>query len=162
MTEQDQVHPVPEFDPTIQEQSLHTIWRPTTKAFQVIQNTFPHATPTQATRKHWMIYCLEQIINIDRHCLNFASKDALMCHVCRYTTLEQARLRQANHANQRICLWCLQQQEGFANVLGSRVTLDKLTEALFKASSFLLDNLCLLQRQLVTILLVCFPPLYPS
>jgi hypothetical protein len=82
--------PSQSFDPTTQEQSLCTIWRPTTKTFQVVLETFPHATPTQATGKRRMSYCLEQIVNIDGRCLHIASKEALMCHVHHHITLEQA------------------------------------------------------------------------
>ena len=92
MSEQDQVHPVPGFNPKTQEQSLCTIWRPTTKTFQVILKTFPYVTPTQATCKHQMSYCLEQIDNIDGRCLHFVPKEALVCHVCYYISLEQACL----------------------------------------------------------------------
>ncbi len=64
MSEQDQVLVIPEFDSTTQEQLLLTIWRPTTKTFQVILKTLP-PTSTQATRKCWTSYCSEQIVDID-------------------------------------------------------------------------------------------------
>jgi hypothetical protein len=145
MSEQDQVHPVLEFNPMTQEQLLCTIWRPTTKTFQVILETFPGVTPTQATGKHRMSYCLEQIIDIDRPRLHFALKEVLMCHVCHYLTSEQARLK-ASQACQPDNLPVVSLTAGgFANVLGSRVALDKLVEAPFKALGFLLGNLCLPQ-----------------
>jgi hypothetical protein len=81
MSEQDQVQPVPGFDPKTQNQVLCTIWRPTMWTFQIILETIPRATLTQAKSQHRMSYCLEQIVNVDGQCLHFASKTALMCHV---------------------------------------------------------------------------------
>jgi hypothetical protein len=46
--ERDQVQPVSGFDPKTQKQVLCTIWRPTTRTFQIILETIPRATSTQA------------------------------------------------------------------------------------------------------------------
>jgi hypothetical protein len=92
MFEQDQVQPIPGFNTKTQKQVLCTIWRPTMKTFQVILETIPHVTLTQAKSKHWMSYCLEQIVDCDRQRLHFAPKTALMCHVHHYQIMQQARL----------------------------------------------------------------------
>jgi hypothetical protein len=91
MSERDQVQPVPGFDPT-KKQVLCTIWRPKTKSFQVILKTHPRATPTQAKETGQMSYCLDQIVDIDGCRLHFASKTTLMCHVCHYKIIQQARM----------------------------------------------------------------------
>jgi hypothetical protein len=92
MSEQDQVQPIPGFDPKTQKQVLCTFWRPTTKTFQVILKTITCATLTQAKSKPWMSYCLGQIVNINGQCLHFSSKTALMCHVRHYQIMQQACL----------------------------------------------------------------------
>jgi hypothetical protein len=65
---------------------------PKTKSFQFILETLPRATPTQAKGTGWMSYCLDQIFDIDGHCLHFASKTALMCHVRHYQIIQQAHV----------------------------------------------------------------------
>jgi hypothetical protein len=92
MSEHDQVQPVPGFDLKTQKQVLCTIWRPTTWSFQITLETIPRATLTQAKSQHWMSYCLEGIVDVNRQCLHFASKEALMCHIHHHQTLQQARL----------------------------------------------------------------------
>jgi hypothetical protein len=39
-----------------------------------------------------MSYCLDQIVDIDGRRLHFALKTALMCHVCHYQIIQQARM----------------------------------------------------------------------
>jgi hypothetical protein len=92
MSECDQVQPIPGFDPKTKKQVLHTIWRPKTKSFQVILETIPRATPTQAKRKGQMSYCLDETVDIGGRHLHFASKTVLMCHVCHYQIIQQARV----------------------------------------------------------------------
>ncbi len=50
MSAQDQVQPIPGFDPKTQKQVLCTIWRPTTWTIQVFLKSIPRATLTQAKK----------------------------------------------------------------------------------------------------------------
>ncbi len=92
MSEHDQVHPVPGFDPKTQKQVLRTIWKPRTMTFQYALNTIPPETLNQAKGKQLMWYCLEEIVDVDRQCLYFASEAAQMCHIYHYQTAQQAHL----------------------------------------------------------------------
>jgi hypothetical protein len=92
MSECDQVQPILGFNPKTQKQVLHTIWRPTTQTFQIILETIPRATPTQAKSQHRMSYCLKEIVDVKGQRHRFASKAALMWHVHHHPTTQQARL----------------------------------------------------------------------
>jgi hypothetical protein len=92
MSERDQVQPVPSFDPKTKKHVLRTSWRPKTKSFQAIFETIPRATPTQAKSKGQMSYCLDEIVDINRCHLHFASKTVLMCHIRHYQIIQQARV----------------------------------------------------------------------
>jgi hypothetical protein len=120
MSEQDQVQFIPGFDPKMQEQVLCTIWRPTTWTIQVILETLPHAALTQAKSQHW-ICCLEQIVDIVRQRLHFASKTALMCHIHHHQTMQQACLTASQPCQPDDLIEVPPIAEGFCQLAGNQV-----------------------------------------
>jgi hypothetical protein len=74
MIENDHIYPVPGFDPTTQKQVLCAIWRPKLGTFKYVLDTMPQETPDQPKVKQWMRFCLEEIVDVDRCQLYFASK----------------------------------------------------------------------------------------
>jgi hypothetical protein len=67
MTENNTIHPVPGFDPTSQNQMLCSVWRPRLMTFKTVLETMPRRTPDRPKVQRWMIFCFEEIVDVDGH-----------------------------------------------------------------------------------------------
>jgi hypothetical protein len=91
------------------------------RTFQVILETIPRATLTQTKSQRWMSYCLEQIVDINRQRLHFASKTVLMCHVCHHQTMQQTRLTASQPCQPDDSTGVSLTAEGFCQLTGIQV-----------------------------------------
>jgi hypothetical protein len=81
MSVADQIYPVPGFDATTQKQMLRSIWRPWSETFKTVLDIIPQAVPDHPKVPRWMLYCSEEIVDIDGHLLYFASNEDLNSHI---------------------------------------------------------------------------------
>ncbi len=65
MSECDQVHPAPGFDPKTQKQVLRTIWKPRMGTVQYVLNTMPQEELEQSRGQQQMRYCLDEKVDVD-------------------------------------------------------------------------------------------------
>jgi hypothetical protein len=86
MSGEDQIYLVPGFNPTTQQQVLRSVWRPRTGTFKTVLDTIPQAVPDHLKLPRWMLYCSEEIVDIDGRLLYFASKEDLRCYINHHHT----------------------------------------------------------------------------
>jgi hypothetical protein len=89
MTENDHIYPVPGFDPMTQKQVLRIIWRPRLGTFKHVLDTIPQKTLDRPKAQQQMKFFSEEIVDVDRCQLYFASKEDLTCHVSHHHKSQQ-------------------------------------------------------------------------
>ncbi len=86
MSAEDQIYPVPGFNPTTQKQVLRCVWRPQLRTFKYVLDTIPRTVPDRPKLPRRMRYCLQEIVDVDGHLLYFTSKVDIMCHIDHHQT----------------------------------------------------------------------------
>ncbi len=81
MLEEDHIYPVPGFVLTTQKQVLCSIWRPRLGTFKHVLDTIPRELPNCPKVPQRMLYCSEEIFDVDGCLLYFSSKEDLSCHI---------------------------------------------------------------------------------
>jgi hypothetical protein len=86
MTKNDHIYSIPGFNLRTQKQVLRSIWRAMLGTFKHVLDTIPGEMPNCPKVQQRMLYCLEEIVDVDGHQLYFASKEDLSCQVNHHQT----------------------------------------------------------------------------
>jgi hypothetical protein len=71
MSVEDQIYPVPGFDPTTKKQVLCCNQRPWSGTFKYVLDTIPRMVPDHPKLPRWMLCCSQEIVDVDGRLLYF-------------------------------------------------------------------------------------------